>query len=156
MTSLKQHHGKGKFIYFFRSFKNEYQTLSHFVVFDIKYNALFWGKSLELPFRNNNIRVSCIPLGHYNGIKSVSARNGNVLNILNVVGRTNIQVHKGNFYNNSTGCILVGEEYAYINGDANLDITHSKYTMNELFLVMAGSFDVYIMDLPTPIKTDFI
>ena len=88
--------------------------------------------TLELADLNNAPNVSCIPAGTYEYFKRNSPSNGNVLELKNVVGRSNVQIHKGNFTSDILGCILVGKTIADINSDGVPDVTSSGTTLSEL------------------------
>jgi hypothetical protein len=65
--------------------------------------------TLELPWRDNQEDISCIPPGTYR-IKvgySPKARM-NVIHVLDVPGRTNIQMHPANEIDEILGCIAPG------------------------------------------------
>lgn len=66
--------------------------------------------TLERPWNGNAVGTSCIPLGTYRVKLLPSERWGRpVPHVLNVPGRTAIELHAGNFYWNTEGCILLGE-----------------------------------------------
>ena len=57
--------------------------------------------------------------------------NGEVIELKNVVDRSFIQVHKGNYTSDILGCILLGKTVADINGDGIPDVTSSGTTVKE-------------------------
>lgn len=73
--------------------------------------------TLELPWKNNERDVSCIPLGAYKAkrVFDVSLRSGWRIPItfdVNVPGRSGILFHPGNKTQDTLGCILVGKNFA--------------------------------------------
>lgn len=92
--------------------------------------------TLELPYKDNAQNISCIPSGTYEYFKRQSPTNGSVLELRNVVNRSFIQVHKGNYTSDVVGCILVGESIADINNDGIPDVTNSGKTLNNLLSVV--------------------
>jgi hypothetical protein len=65
---------------------------------------------LELPWKNNEPRISCIPAGDYEAeLQWSPKRQRMVYELLGVPGRTEIQVHSGNTVEDTEGCILLGE-----------------------------------------------
>ena len=79
-------------------------TLGSFFV-----NGKFECHTLELPWKDNERMVSCIPLGSYQLEISWSQRFGRpMIRVLNVPGRDGILIHPGNTDANTEGCILVG------------------------------------------------
>jgi hypothetical protein len=91
---------------------------------------------LELPYRDNAPNISCIPAGVYSYFKRNSPSNGDVLELVNVPKRTNVQIHKGNYTRNVLGCILVGASIADIDGDGIPDVTSSGKTLSELLALV--------------------
>jgi hypothetical protein len=49
-----------------------------------------------------------------------------------VPDRSEILLHRGNFYYEILGCILIGKDLSYINKDKYLDVTQSKKAVKEL------------------------
>lgn len=65
--------------------------------------------TLELPWRNNEPSVSCIPAGRYRCVIAYSNRYKRVMpRLLNVPDRDGILIHSGNCEGDTHGCILVG------------------------------------------------
>jgi hypothetical protein len=65
--------------------------------------------TLELPWRDNQVGVSCIPTGTYKVVLAWSNRFMRLMpRLINVVGRSGILIHSGNTPFNTEGCILVG------------------------------------------------
>ena len=77
--------------------------------------GLYW-QTLELPYKDNQRRVSCIPAGSYK-VKKRSAEQSTKykyehLIIEDVPNRKYILFHIGNYPHDTSGCILVGDTYA--------------------------------------------
>lgn len=76
----------------------------------------FWCHTLELPWRDNRPKVSCIPPGEYDVVLRKSPKFGSVYWVRNVPGRSWILLHSGNFAgsteaglrSNVEGCVLLG------------------------------------------------
>lgn len=88
--------------------------------------------TLELPWKNNEREVSCIPAGEYNARVRTSPRYGKHLHITRVTGRSHILIHHGNFHTDILGCILIGDSHRDINADGLLDVVNSKASMARL------------------------
>jgi hypothetical protein len=77
-------------------------------------NGSVVGYTLELPYRNNQSSISSIPAGQYEAIikfeggKGPYTREGFRITLLDVPGRSAIQIHIGNYPTEIEGCILVG------------------------------------------------
>ena len=65
--------------------------------------------SLELPWRNNQLRVSCIPEGVYRCRWHLSPKFGWTYLVTGTEPRTQILFHAGNYASDSWGCILLGK-----------------------------------------------
>lgn len=106
-------------------------------------------KTLELPYKDNERNVSCIPEGHYNVVQRSSPKYGNHLHVLDVPNRSLILFHHANFagsknprtgHSDLRGCIAVGREFRDISGDGILDVVDSKNTMKALMDVAPDGF----------------
>ena len=101
--------------------------------------------TLELPYKDNQRNISCIPpASGYVGRKHVSPKNGECISINNVFHRTHIQIHKGNFTSDIEGCILVGDSVKFLNSDSIPDVTNSKNTLNKLLGMLPDKFTIEI------------
>ena len=102
--------------------------------------------TLELPWKNNEVNVSCIPEAlAYQGEKYTSPANGNVIAINNVLNRTYIQIHSANFLRQLKGCIAVGDSIKFLDGDSLPDVTNSKNTLKSLLAVLPDKFTFEII-----------
>jgi hypothetical protein len=88
--------------------------------------------SLELPWLNNQRRISCIPLGTYKCKQHRSPKFGRTLWLQDVPNRSEILIHSGNYHTQILGCILIGKDLKDINKDGYLDVTRSRVAMKEL------------------------
>src|SRR5436190_1221295 len=96
---------------------------------------LFDCKTLELPFKNNQSNISCIPAGTYTCKYTRSNRMSKpghdvfTYEVLNVRGRAGIRIHSANFFTQLLGCVALGSEHRDINGDKELDVPGSVVTI---------------------------
>lgn len=102
------------------------------------------GFTLELPWRNNERQVSCIPPGKYRLKHFHSVKFGRCLELQQVPGRDAILIHAGNYNRDTHGCILIGANLIDLNKDGNLDVTSSKVTMSRLMNSIGGETDGFI------------
>lgn len=100
--------------------------------------------TLELPWRNNERRVSCIPEGEYQVVRRNSAKYGDHFHVLNVPGRDMILIHVANFVKELLGCIAVGKSHIDINGDGWKDVSLSGPSLKELNKLLPDSFTLII------------
>ena len=78
-------------------------------------NSEFYGHTLELAWKENQKRISCIPKGVYEVAKRHTEKSKykyEHLHILDVPDRELILMHIGNYPKNSKGCILLGNTRA--------------------------------------------
>jgi len=106
----------------------------------LSYGPDFRVFTLELSWFNNLNSHSCIPAGFYECEKTTSPSKGHCISIKNVVGRTHILIHSGNYTSNTLGCVLVGDSIKDINNDKTPDVTNSVKTMERLMLVVPENF----------------
>lgn len=90
-------------------------------------------ETLELPWRDNYRGVSCIPEGIYEcKVGHSPSRGYPVYWLQDVPGRSDVQIHIGNFTKDIRGCILVGEERG-VN-----QVVHSKRAFDAFMERMGG------------------
>tara|TARA_R110002050_G_scaffold74369_3_gene159589 strand:- start:2881 stop:3300 length:420 start_codon:yes stop_codon:yes gene_type:complete len=88
--------------------------------------------TLELPYLDNEKSISSIPTGEYIVQPRISEKYGKHFIITNVVDRSYILIHYGNYYTHTRGCVLVGTSLVDINGDGLNDVINSRKSMNKL------------------------
>ena len=64
--------------------------------------------TLELPYVGNITDLSTIPAGTYSGFIREDGNKGWRIELANVAGRKNIQIHIGNYTAQTQGCTLIG------------------------------------------------
>ena len=90
-------------------------------------------ETLELPWRDNQRGISCIPEGVYECKLAFSpSRKYDVYWLQNVPGRQDVQIHIGNFPKDIRGCILLGRERG-----KDL-VAHSKVAFDRFMARMGG------------------
>lgn len=102
--------------------------------------TLFTG---ELPWRNNQPSISCIPKGLYSVYWSLSPRFGRKMLIVTpVTNRTGIRIHSANFMGDATkgyrsqlnGCIALGERLGKLDGQKALLVSSPAVRKFETFV----------------------
>lgn len=88
--------------------------------------------TLELPWKENKRKESCINPGTYIAKKHNSPKFGTCLWLQDVKNRSEILVHPAIYFHQLLGCIAVGKTRQNIDGDDQIDISHSKDTMSQL------------------------
>lgn len=112
--------------------QNDKQTLGKGFVYTDSYDRVFKFFTLELPWRDNQNNISCIPDGVYELRKRYSKKYGHHFQVMDVVGRSYILIHHGNYYTQTEGCLLAGDSHTDINNDGLKDVTNSVNTMERL------------------------
>ena len=118
---------------------NGKQTVGLLSVYDDLKN-IYNCKTLELPWKNNEQRVSCFPDGKYKCKKRYSKKYSWHIHILNVPNRTFILIHAANFVRQLLGCVAVGKDFTDIDGDGLRDVTSSKATLKKLLSFLPDEF----------------
>lgn len=72
--------------------------------------------TLERPWRDNQVGISCIPTGNYICKRVASPKFGNTFEVMDVQGRTHILFHSGNIIDDTHGCVITGEEFGILAG----------------------------------------
>jgi hypothetical protein len=80
--------------------------------------------TLELPWRDNQRSISCIPPGEYKCVTRKSPRFGLTYHVTEVLGRSYILIHSGNwagdvnkgYKSHVNGCILLGQKAGWLQG----------------------------------------
>jgi len=86
-------------------------------------------KTLENPWLNNHVGISCIPVGTYNCIKDDQGR-FQYWRLENVPGRSSIEIHPGNKEKDTRGCILLGKNWVFM--DDELAVNSSRVTLDRI------------------------
>lgn len=119
------------------------QTLGQLYVYD-GLDLVFQCKTLELPWGENKNNISRIPEGTYKVKRRTSKKFGEHYHITEVEGRKYILMHVGNYYNQTRGCVLIGQKFIDVNNDGHLDVVVSRQTINRM-LERVDAFDLTII-----------
>ena len=68
----------------------------------------FIAYTLERPWQGNLPIISSIPMGTYHGYVRTRTRDRWRIELTDVPGRSNVQIHVGNFVADGIGCVLIG------------------------------------------------
>lgn len=128
-----------------RQNKSLVQTTGHILVFEDEH-LLYHCYCLELIWKNNYKKISCIPVGTYNVEKRISDKFGEHFHILNVPGRDFILIHSGNYHSDTQGCILPGIYLQDINKDNEIDVASSRVAMQDLLKLLPEKFKIKIIE----------
>lgn len=102
-------------------------------------------KTMELPWKNNQRGISCIPEGIYDVIKEAKSAHHEYphFRILDVPDRDGILVHKITYVSGLKGCIGVGE-FKDLNGDQVPDMVNSGVNLQRLYDMLPDKFKLEI------------
>jgi len=94
--------------------------------------------TLELPWRDNERSLSCIPVGVYDCVKYDGSRFRDVFYVRDVPGRSGILIHAGNSLDDTSGCILVGQIFT------PTGLLNSRLAMASLNAILPDRFNLNI------------
>lgn len=112
----------------------------------------FWFKgevvyTLELPWKDNQKGISCIPTGSYEVEKTYSPRFKKDLYLIkNVPGRSGIRFHVANYAYELEGCIAPGLSKDDIDKDGVMDIKSSKKAITLMNETLPDKFNLDIIE----------
>lgn len=131
-------------IYIKRYLHQKEQTLGNGIVFNERNGIVYTFASLELPWRDNQRGISCIPEGVYDAILHDSPKFGKSIWIQNVPNRSEILIHYANYVRELRGCIAVGRSHIDIDADGLKDVTSSRHTIKKIVAELPNKFKVQI------------
>lgn len=100
-------------------------------------------KTLERPWQDNMVNISCIPTGIYNVSKYESRHCGKCFRFEDeeTKPRTLIRIHAANFPTQVQGCIAVGDDYGLLDGRPA--VVNSRKTLTMLL----DKYDSFILHI---------
>ena len=120
--------------------KNDKRIISRMEAINKK-SEMTTGYTLEPPDLDNKKSKSCIPAGEYKAYirkKESSKWDYDVIQLKNVPNRSAIQMHAGNYPEDTNGCILPGE------GRGKNAVWSSKMKLDEIFNII-GKEDIKVV-----------
>lgn len=126
-----------------RTSSSPVQTLGDLFIYE-NGKEIYKCKTLELAWKNNEQKTSCIPTGRYSVVKRFSDKYKDHFHLTNVPGRSMILIHSGNHFTHTLGCILVGTAHTDINTDGHLDVVQSGATMQKLNQILPAAFEIVV------------
>lgn len=101
--------------------------------------------SVELPWKDNQHYVSCIPAGLYLCEKMVHIKHGLIWRLPNVPGRQGVLIHPGNTIKDLLGCIAPGRSFGMVNGLPG--VQNSELALESLRAQLGDKFELEIRDV---------
>jgi len=109
-------------------------------------------RTLELPWKDNKNDISRVPAGRYAGTVRDDGARGWRIELKDVPGRENIQLHIGNFPRETTGCVLVGKGIGASAGTCA--VSQSSAALADIRAAMAKASDNGVSTQPLDITVD--
>ena len=135
-----------KTIVIIRDWQDKNQTLGKCTIYNEDNKPLFSAVSLERGWRNNENRVSCVPLGNYTTVLEYSNRfKKDLWELKNVPNRAECKFHSANYWFQLNGCIALGRSIMDINKDGYNDVTSSRNTMKAFHKALDGETRVELI-----------
>lgn len=123
-----------------RPYKTENLTVGTFNIYDEFRKPLFAAVSLERPWLNNKVNVSCISTGAYLvRLEYSPAFNMMLWEVKDVPGRTEIKFHWTLKVSGLKGCIALGQHMKH------LSLMNSKNTIRKFHEVMGDDKEAILM-----------
>lgn len=126
------------------------QTLGTMIIFK-GVHKIYETKVLELPWKENQRSVSCIPEGEYfvrkRKAEESPSRNYDHFIVEDVENRSYILWHSGNYHWNIKGCLLHGQSFVDLDGDGLPDVTSTLFTIGHLNKILPDRFRFKIVSL---------
>ncbi len=108
--------------------------------------------TLELPWRDNHHGTSCIPQGTYTARRRFSPKHhGEVFGLLDVPGRSDIEIHAGNTAKDSLGCILLGSAFGFVDDEHGVVESRRAVAQFMASLVGVDAFTLVVSDPLPPV-----
>ena len=120
-------------------------TLGVLVALDATSNVIMTCSVLELPWMDNQRKISCIPEGTYKVQSEINVKFGKCYRILNVPGRDGILQHPGNYTKQILGCQLPGVKFTNLDSDAIPDIEQSRVTLDRMIAKLGDNYVLSII-----------
>jgi len=105
-------------------------TMGHLWIADLD-DPVFY--TIERPWLNNKVNVSCIPAGNYNVKPYSSDKFKDVYEVQDVPDRSKILIHVANWATEVEGCIGIGLSAGYMmqNGLLQKSVTGSRIALSD-------------------------
>ena len=135
-----------KTVYLLRYKGGKKQTLSTHLVVNERGKVLYNGYVLELAWRDNARRVSCVPAGVYPLKLEHSPKFGRKLwEAYEIPKRSETKFHNGLTHKSSEGCYITGEYPFDITGDSLEDVLGSKDALQEFMDAMGDDTEARLV-----------
>lgn len=97
-----------------RAHRKPHETMGMLSIDGIDHDPIF---TMELPWRDNQHAISCIPVGVYQVWPHISPTKGKCWQIMDVPGHDHILIHVANWASELKGCIALGLSAGMMDGE---------------------------------------
>lgn len=124
----------------------EKETVGEMSVFNDLKELIYTCHTVELPDKQNQKKISCIPEGTYSVKREKSNSHFKYVHfsVLSVPNRSGILIHIANYVSQLMGCIAPGRDLVDMNGDRLPDVNYSNVVMKELATLLPDKFTLEI------------
>lgn len=118
------------------------ETISDAYILGDDDNIQFKFHFVELPWKENQRWLSCIPEGKYQCQKEgpTDTFPYEHFSVLNVPNRDGIKIHIANFVSQLAGCLAPGKDLVDMNNDRLPDVNYSSITLKKLVEILPDKF----------------
>lgn len=110
------------------------------------FGSLTWNNqslfTVEQPWRDNQVKVSCIPAGTYTCNWVVSPKFGLTLMVMDVPGRSHILFHVANKASELQGCVGLGLQLGAIGNE--WAVLNSRVAVSRFLLAIENKHDIQL------------
>lgn len=100
--------------------------------------------TLELPWRDNARKVSCVAAGLYMAKKENHLIFGCCIRVFGVPNRDGILIHVGNYVRQLQGCIAVGYTSNLLDKDNVFDVSNSRKAIDTLYKLCDAEVQIIV------------
>ena len=101
-------------------------------------------RTLENPWVDNQVNISCIPEGKYL-CQTDDTGKFQWWKVLGVEGRSGVEIHQGNRERDTQGCIIIGKKWGFIANE--LAVFTSRVTLEKLKQILDDEFELEIIKM---------
>lgn len=110
-----------------------------------------FGKTLELPWRDNHHTTSCVPSGAYTAERYFSPHHGfDVFRLIDVPGRDYVEIHIANLPRDIEGCIGLGSAFGVVDGAHGIVGSRTAF---KAFMAQMHGIDRFSLTITDPPST---
>jgi len=129
-----------------RNSQTSKQITGTLLLYDGWGNLLSMLRTIETPIITRDTVLPFLPKGKYNCIHHKSERYAKCVQIQGVAEFPLLLIHMGNYYWQSGGCMLIGQELRQLEQDSLADVVNSFPALTELLDTTFETFNLTIVE----------